>query len=170
MPMRLLFTQLFALEQKQIAIMASQKSPPRISDCLFAINRSEKRISMRQDYTEFNKQSTTEYPSIDDVEDAIDFLKAPASFRSFRTGLIKIFLDKYIENISDNSDSIDINFTEPESVDSYAEEQMAKCLFNKLHKIGSSIEYNTVLSWFQGKHRPKVEAAIVSRYMKSALH
>lgn len=65
---------------------------------------------MRQDYTEFNKQSTTEYPSIDDVEDAIDFLKAPASFRSFRTGLIKIFLDKYIENISDNSDSIDINF------------------------------------------------------------
>jgi hypothetical protein len=158
---------------------------------------------MRQDYTEFNKQSTTEYPSIDDVEDAIDFLKAPASFRSFRTGLIKIFLDKYIENISDNSDSIDINFInidsnnidltnidsnnivlsniapinidsinidstksesvrinsmEPESVDSYAEEQMAKCLFNKLHKIGSSIEYNTVLSWFQGKHRPKVEA------------
>ena len=138
---------------------------------------------MRQDYTEFNKQSTTEYPSIDDVEDAIDFLKAPASFRSFRTGLIKIFLDKYIENISDNSDSIDINFInidsnsidltnidstkseavrinsmEPESADSYVEEQMAKCLFNKLHKIGSSIEYNTVLSWFQGKHRPKVEA------------
>ncbi len=138
---------------------------------------------MRQDYTEFNKQSTTEYPSIDDVEDAIDFLKAPASFRSFRTGLIKIFLDKYIENISDNSGSIDINFInidsnnnasinidstkseylrinsmEPESVDSPVEEQMAKCLFNKLHKIGSSIEYNTVLSWFQGKHRPKVEA------------
>ena len=34
--MRLFFTQLFASERKQIAFMASQKSPMRISDCLFA--------------------------------------------------------------------------------------------------------------------------------------
>lgn len=41
MPMRLFFSQLFALEREQIAFMASQKSHPRISDCLFATSRSE---------------------------------------------------------------------------------------------------------------------------------
>ncbi|MDY2608275.1 MAG: hypothetical protein SOV90_10200 [Lachnospiraceae bacterium] len=47
MPMRLFFSQLFALERKQIAfMMASQKSHPRISDCLFATSRSEMEISV----------------------------------------------------------------------------------------------------------------------------
>ena len=36
-------TQLFASKRKQIALMASQKSPTRISDCLFATSCSEKR-------------------------------------------------------------------------------------------------------------------------------
>ena len=46
MPMRLFFSQLFALERKQIAFMASQKSHTRISDCLFATNCSEMEISV----------------------------------------------------------------------------------------------------------------------------
>jgi hypothetical protein len=41
------FTQLFALERKQIAIMAEEKSPTRISLRLFAINRSEMRNSVK---------------------------------------------------------------------------------------------------------------------------
>ena len=47
MLMRLFFTQLFALERKQIVIMAEEKSPTRISLRLFAINRSEMRNSVK---------------------------------------------------------------------------------------------------------------------------
>ena len=43
----LFFTQLFVSERKQIAIMAEEKSPAEISFRLFAINRSEMRISMK---------------------------------------------------------------------------------------------------------------------------
>ena len=42
------FAQLFALERKQIAIMADEKSPARISHRLFATSRSEMRISMKK--------------------------------------------------------------------------------------------------------------------------
>ena len=44
--MRLFFAQLFVSERKQIAIMADDKSPARISHRLFAMTRSEKRINM----------------------------------------------------------------------------------------------------------------------------
>jgi len=47
MLMRLFFTQIFALERKQIAIMAEEKSPTRISLSFFAINRSEMRNSVK---------------------------------------------------------------------------------------------------------------------------
>ena len=47
MLMRLFFTQLFASERKQIAFMADEKSLVRISHRLFAISRSEMRISMK---------------------------------------------------------------------------------------------------------------------------
>ena len=43
----LFYTQLFVSERKQIAIMAEEKSPAEISFRLFAINRSEMRISMK---------------------------------------------------------------------------------------------------------------------------
>ena len=45
--MRLFFTKLFVSERKQIAIMAEEKSPVRISLRLFAINRSEMRIILK---------------------------------------------------------------------------------------------------------------------------
>ena len=47
MLMRLFFTQLFVSERKQIAIMAEEKSPARISLRLLAINRSEMRIILK---------------------------------------------------------------------------------------------------------------------------
>ena len=43
---RLFFTQLFVSERKQIAFMADEKSPTRISHHIFATSRSEKRINM----------------------------------------------------------------------------------------------------------------------------
>ena len=58
--MRLFFAQLFASERKQIALMADEKSPVRISHRLFQASRSEKEFVMRNkriisfesDYTE----------------------------------------------------------------------------------------------------------------------
>ena len=44
MLMQLVFTRLFALERRQIAFMAGEKSPMRISHRLLTINRSEMRI------------------------------------------------------------------------------------------------------------------------------
>ena len=60
MLMRLFFAQLFASERKQIALMADEKSPVRISHRLFQASRSEKEFVMRNkriisfesDYTE----------------------------------------------------------------------------------------------------------------------
>ena len=60
MLMRLFFAQLFASERKQIALMADEKSPVRISHRLFAKSRSEMEFVMRNkriisfesDYTE----------------------------------------------------------------------------------------------------------------------
>ena len=43
---RLFFTQLFVPERKQIAFMADEKLPARISHHIFATSRSEKRINM----------------------------------------------------------------------------------------------------------------------------
>ena len=46
MLIHLFFTSLFVSERKQIAFMADEKSPMRISHRLFATSRSETRISM----------------------------------------------------------------------------------------------------------------------------
>ena len=48
MLMRLFFAQLFVSERKQIAFMADEKSPTRISHRLFETSRSEMRISMKK--------------------------------------------------------------------------------------------------------------------------
>ena len=50
----LIFTQLFVSEQKQIAMMADEKSPTRISHRLFATSCSEVRIIMRRIVNERN--------------------------------------------------------------------------------------------------------------------
>jgi len=52
------FTQLFVSERKQIAFMAEEKSPSRISLRLFATKRSEMRISMNKKDTDCHKESS----------------------------------------------------------------------------------------------------------------
>lgn len=50
---------------------------------------------MNNNYTLFNRQSLQNYFSIDeDLEDAVDFLKSPASFRSFDLGLKELLRKK----------------------------------------------------------------------------
>ena len=49
---------------------------------------------MENNYTFFNQQSISEYSSIDDTEQAMDYLKDPSSFRSFDIGLIELLKRK----------------------------------------------------------------------------
>ena len=92
------------------------------------------------DYTTFNEQSISDYTSIDDdLDDAIDFLRDPDSFRSFEKGLKELLRRKGYSNTSDDK-------------------EMADFLISKLRVIHSAIENETVYAWFSGKHRPKIEA------------
>ena len=55
---------------------------------------------MNNNYTLFNRQSLQNYFSIDeDLEDAVDFLKSPASFRSFDLGLKELLRKKAIREV-----------------------------------------------------------------------
>ncbi len=73
--MRLFFTQLFVSERKQIAIMAEEKSPVRISLRLFAINRSEMRIIMNN-----NKLSDFKYGFKKGIPIAMGYIPVSFSF------------------------------------------------------------------------------------------
>jgi len=95
---------------------------------------------MEQDYTTFNQKSICEYTSYDDLEDAIDFLKNPDSFRTFNLGLIELLKRKGYSGDLDNI------------------AEMSDYLISKLRDINSKIERKTVYSWFCGDHRPKIEA------------
>ena len=96
---------------------------------------------MENNYTFFNQQSISEYSSIDDTEQAMDYLKDPSSFRSFDIGLIELLKRKGYP-------------TEQKNV-----YEMSDYLCSKLKSINSSIEKETVLSWFTGKHQPKIDSA-----------
>lgn len=106
---------------------------------------------MGTNYTVFNRKSTKEYSSNDCIDDAIDFLKNPASFRSFDEGLKQLLIKKGIANAKNN------NY------------EMADYLIAKLRNIESSIEPATVTSWFidnpkkNSKPRPKIEAGSRSK-------
>lgn len=104
------------------------------------------------DYTTFNEQSLSNFTSIDDdLTDAVDFLKNPKSFRSFDNGL-KTLLKRtgYSGNLDNNN-------------------ELTEYLISKLRAIHSTIETETVYSWFSGKHRPKVEPGSRKKYMKYVL-
>lgn len=95
---------------------------------------------MKQNYTLFNQESISNYPSYDDIEDALEFLKNPGSFRTFDLGLIELLRRKgYSGNLNNRM-------------------EMADYLISKLQNIHSTIEDKTVYSWFYGEHRPKTEA------------
>ncbi|MDE6053973.1 MAG: hypothetical protein K2G55_09475 [Lachnospiraceae bacterium] len=94
---------------------------------------------MNYRFTIYNQDATYDYPSIDDVDDAIDYLKNPDSFRSFDIGLIELLKKKgYTGDINDIKD-------------------LSEYLVSRLKNINSQIEKETVISWLNGTHRPKIE-------------
>lgn len=100
---------------------------------------------MQSSYTLHNQKSILHYSSSDAIDDAISYLTTPASFRSFDQGLIELLRRKnYPGSLSD----ID---------------EMADYLFNRLQSIHSAIGRETVVSWFSGEHRPKVESGSRSK-------
>lgn len=95
---------------------------------------------MQSSFTIYNQEDTFEYFSIDDIEDAAEYLTDPSSFRSFNIGLAELLIKKGYPGDKDN-------ITE-----------LSEYLISKLRKINSSIGNETVISWFSGIHSPKVEA------------
>ena len=95
---------------------------------------------MQSSFTIYNQEDTFEYFSIDDIEDAAEYLTDPSSFRSFNIGLTELLIKKGYPGDTDN-------ITE-----------LSEYLISKLRKINSSIGNETVISWFSGIHSPKVEA------------
>ncbi len=97
---------------------------------------------MDNNYTKINADKISGFIINDeDGSDlAISFLKNKDSFRPFKDGLKELFRMKNIDiDLSDN-------------------EVMADFLYSKLKDIKANIEKETVISWFSGTHRPKVEA------------
>lgn len=97
---------------------------------------------MDNNYTRFNTDSISDFINNDEdgSDQAISFLKDKNSFRPFDQGLKELFKIKNIDvDLSDN-------------------DKMADFLYSKLKDIKANIEKDTVISWFSGKHRPKVEA------------
>lgn len=107
---------------------------------LFA--KGEFDLYMETSYTIFNKNNAQKYSSTDNIEETVNFLKNPKSFRNFDEGLRQILIEKGFADIKDNN------------------EKLANQLWNRLNEIGSTIQFNTVRSWFcdNPKPRPKVEA------------
>lgn len=97
---------------------------------------------MDNNYTKINadKISCFIINDEDGSDQAISFLKNKDSFRPFKDGLKELFRMKNIDiDLSDN-------------------EVMADFLYSKLKDIKANVEKETVVSWFSGTHRPKVEA------------
>ena len=76
---------------------------------------------MKSDYTLYNQRSIQNYSSIDNVDQAVEYLKDPTHFRSFGQGLTELLQKKNAPvDFSDNA-------------------EMADYLFSKLKDIGSTI-------------------------------
>ena len=67
--MRLFFTPLFVSERKQIAMIADEKSPTRISHRIFATSRSEMENIMIKNVLEYLEQSAAKSPDKTAVAD-----------------------------------------------------------------------------------------------------
>lgn len=96
-------------------------------------------------YTKFNEQSISKYSKddidcFDDDDSAISFLKDKDSFRAFNIGIADTFKRKGID------------------IDPEDKSAMASYLFSRLKAINATVEKETVYSWIDGSHRPKVEA------------
>ncbi|MBQ7593553.1 MAG: hypothetical protein IJU48_04270 [Synergistaceae bacterium] len=99
---------------------------------------------MREDYTVFSEDSLRKFAEADcdydslEIE-AIDFLRNPQNFRTFKQGLIELLNRK---NFTGDTNNIF---------------EMTDYLYGRLCEINSTLEKKTVQSWFDGSHRPKIE-------------
>lgn len=93
-----------------------------------------------ENYTTYNQNNISKYRDIENIDEAVDFLKNPDSFRSFDKGMAEL-----IKRTDYSGDYNDIG-------------SMTDYLILHLRKIGSAIEKETVFSWFSGKHCPKIES------------
>ncbi len=96
---------------------------------------------MGDNYTTRKQSSIMEYTFINVIEEAVDYLKNPESFRSFGKGLAELLKRKGYSGDFENA------------------AEMTEYLMEKLDKIGTSITKQTLRSWLSGKTSPKVEAA-----------
>ena len=94
---------------------------------------------MNDSFTILNELSTSDYPSLDDIDDAFDYLTDPDSFRTFKEGLTELLEKK---GYSGKTNDI---------------KALSEFLISRLQKINSPIGKATVISWFDRKHSPKVE-------------
>ncbi|MBQ8798692.1 MAG: hypothetical protein IJZ55_03890 [Lachnospiraceae bacterium] len=95
---------------------------------------------MNKNYTQYNSDSIYSFMDEDGADKAMDFLRDPDNFRAFHQGLSEIMIKKEYA-CTDTSPN-----------------EMARVLSKKLQEIGSPISLTTVISWFTGEHRPKIEA------------
>lgn len=95
---------------------------------------------MEDNYTVHNQNSMIEYASIDAIEEAVDYLKNPESFRGFDQGLVELLKRKgYSGDLGNVA-------------------EMTEYLMAKLKNIGSSISKQTLGAWFSGKSRPQIKS------------
>ncbi len=95
---------------------------------------------MNDGFTIHNQNDIYDYCYIDFLEEAIDYLINPDSFRSFGKGLTELLIKKGYSGDTTNV------------------KELSTYLIERLRKINSSIGAGTVNSWFSGNHSPKIEA------------
>lgn len=89
--------------------------------------------------TQFHENSLRDIANQNNIYDAVDFLKNPENFRDFNEGLKELMYRKGFSK-------------------KYHHLELSNILYTKLQAIGSSITHTTIDSWFNGTHRPKIEA------------
>ncbi len=95
---------------------------------------------MNDCFTIYNQKDINDYCYIDYLDEAVDYLTNPDSFRSFDKGLTELLIKKGYSGDTNNI------------------KELSEYLIARLRKINSSIGIATVTSWFSGNHSPKVEA------------
>ncbi len=90
-------------------------------------------------YTEIAENSIQNHASLNQYADTLKQLNHPGLFRPFNEGLTELLFKSEYNGAEDNN-AAKTNY-----------------LYSNLQKTGSNITFKTVMSWFTGKHRPKIE-------------
>ena len=94
---------------------------------------------MKNSYTNFNEQSIKNFGLTSDSDAAADFVRDKKNFRPFDEGLTEL-----LQKVSFSGDISNVH-------------EKTDFLMEKLSAINSKINRKTILSWFSGERRPKIE-------------